>query len=73
MFGSIRDLSIRTMHRGPLAAVEAELAWQRTGVPLAHLTDQLDIWCRDCRATSTLRELAERLRKSAEDDGDQPQ
>lgn len=34
------------------------------GVPLAHLTDRLDTWCRDCRATSNLRELAECSRKT---------
>lgn len=40
---------------------------------LAHLADQLDTWCRDSRATSNLRELAERSRTTAEDDGGQPQ
>lgn len=43
------------------------------GVPLAHLTDRLDTWCRDCRATSNLRELAECSRKTVEEDGDQSQ
>ncbi|MGW6729932.1 AAA domain-containing protein [Nocardia sp. NPDC055029] len=45
------------------AAVEAELAWQQTGVPLARLAEQLDTWCRDPRATDNLHELAAAVRE----------
>ncbi|MEV0336113.1 AAA domain-containing protein [Nocardia sp. NPDC050717] len=44
------------------AAVEAELAWRQTSEPLAALTEQLDRWCRDPRATDNLHALADAVR-----------
>jgi hypothetical protein len=47
-FGAQRANSDEVAHLlEAFAAVEAEFGWQQTGVPLAHLTDQLDTWCRE--------------------------
>ncbi|MEU5408685.1 AAA domain-containing protein [Nocardia asteroides] len=44
------------------AAVEAELAWRHSGESLAALTERLDRWCRDPRATDNLHALADAVR-----------